>query len=576
MSTLASTSTSSQLYGLSSGLDWSTIVNKLVQVEQAPEALLNTQSSKAATQSAAFAAIGTKLTALTTDLAKLKDSNFFNSRSASSSNTTNASASADTGTALGNYAFNVIGLATASVQQGTLSSSKPLSSTSDVSGVVLSSAGFATAVTAGTFTINGQIVNIATTDTLQGVFDKISTATGGSVTGSYDPSSDEISLNSGNPIVLGSSNDTSNFAAATNLFANGSGNITSTTKVGGINLSTPLVNANFTTTITDGGSGAGSLLINGVSISYDASNDAVKDVLQRINNSTAGVTASYDSLNNRFQITNKNQGNLGISLSDTTGNFLTATGILGGTLQQGSNLTYTLNNGPVLTSRSNIIDSTSSSINGLKVSVQQTGTFNINVNSDTSTISSAISAFVSDYNSVQSYISSQIKTSTDSSGTVSAGTFTGNQDVEGLASTLRRLADATPLSGVISNLGSLGINGNGSDNTIALTDAAALGNALANNLDGVKTLFSDATKGLSVTLHKYVSKYNGTDGTIATNTTSLQKRISDIKSTIARLELKITADKNRYTLEFVAYEQVANNTTNQKQYLNSTFSTTNK
>ena len=71
--------------------------------------------------------------------------------------------------------------------------------------------------------------------------------------------------------------------------------MTSAAALGGVNLSSNLDKANTSITINDGGSGNGEFLINGVQINFDASTDSVTDVLQRINNSAAGVTATYDS-----------------------------------------------------------------------------------------------------------------------------------------------------------------------------------------------------------------------------------------------------------------------------------------
>ena len=72
----------------------------------------------------------------------------------------------------------------------------------------------------GTFTVNGHPVTIALTDSLADVFTKISTATGGHVTGAYDPTPgvDGIKLTSDNgELVLGAANDTSNFTLAMKL-----------------------------------------------------------------------------------------------------------------------------------------------------------------------------------------------------------------------------------------------------------------------------------------------------------------------------------------------------------------------
>ena len=167
--------------------------------------------------------------------------------------------------------------------------------------------------------------------------------------------------------------------------------------------------ANFATTISDGGSGNGEFLINGVQIDFNASTDSVNDVLQRINDSAAGVTATYDAVNNRFDLTNKTTGDVGISLQDVTGNFLTATGLSAGTLQRGNNLLYSINGGGTLTSQSNTIDGSSSGLTGLSITALAKGSTTVSVSSDTATISDAINSFVTDYNAVPSFIVSAIR-----------------------------------------------------------------------------------------------------------------------------------------------------------------------
>ena len=103
---------------------------------------------------------------------------------------------------------------------------------------------------------------------------------------------------------------------------------------------------------------------------------------------------------------------------------------------------YSVNGGGTLTSQSNTIDATASGIPGLSVTALAVGTAAISVQSDTSTIATAINSFVTDYNAVQNYISSQTATTTSSSGTVTPGTLTGDLDAEGIADQLRQLTDA--------------------------------------------------------------------------------------------------------------------------------------
>ena len=151
-----------------------------------------------------------------------------------------------------------------------------------------------------------------------------------------------------------------------------------------------------------------------MAINFNAAKDTVNDVLQRINNSAAGVSATYDSLDNQFELTDTSPGDVGISMQDVTGNFLAASGLSTGTLQAGNNLQYSINGGGTISSQSNTIDAGSSGITGLSVTALAEGTTTITVSSDTSGISSAINSFVSDYNAVQNYISSQTPSTTSS------------------------------------------------------------------------------------------------------------------------------------------------------------------
>src|SRR6185312_6657795 len=149
-------------------------------------------------------------------------------------------------------------------------------------------------------------------------------------------------------IVLGSATDSSNFLQAAQLFNNNetgstTRSITSSLALGHIQVTNNMSSANLQTAIVDDGTGNGAFTVNGVTINYNASTDSIQNVLDRITNSTAGVTASYDSLNNRFVLTDKATGDIGISIQDVAGNFAAATGLSSGALQRGQNLLYTVN-----------------------------------------------------------------------------------------------------------------------------------------------------------------------------------------------------------------------------------------
>jgi flagellar hook-associated protein 2 len=571
--------------GLASGINWTSIVNEMLTAEAAPETQMNTEETADENKKTAYQTIGTDLTTLNTDATTLSNPSFFDSRTTTLSDPSVASATAASGTALGTYTFDVTHLASDSVQVGSTASA-PLSSTDNVDNLVLSSAGFATPITAGTITVNGQTITISTSETLQDVFNDISTATDGAVTGSYTTSTDtdgkisgdEITLSNTDPtnttpITLGSDTDTSNFLQAAELYNNGTDTVTSAAALGGVNLSNNLDEANTSITINDGGSGNGEFIINGVQFKFDAETDSVSDVLQEINNSAAGVTATYDPANNRFELTNTSPGDVGISLQDVTGNFLAATGLSSGKLQAGNNLEYSINGGGTLTSQSNTIDAGSSGITGLSITALGAGSTTISVGSDTSTISSAISSFVTDYNAVQNYISSQTTSTTSSTGTVTPGLLTGDMDVENIAFTLRQLVDATPSGGTtgVENLNDLGITSNGTDNTLSLSDTTTLDNALTNNLSAVQNLFTNATTGLATTLGSYLTGVTGSNGVLATDESNMTSEAKSMATNISTLQAKIANDRTTLDNEFAAMETAINSLNTDKQFLNNYF-----
>jgi flagellar hook-associated protein 2 len=226
-------------------------------------------------------------------------------------------------------------------------------------------------------------------------------------------------------------------------------------------------------------------------------------------------------------------------------------------LTHGNNLLYTINNGPTLVSQSNTIDSSSSGITGLSVTALTTGTTNVTVSTDTSSITTAVQNFVNAYNTVQGYLTTQSASSTDSTGAVTAGVLTGDQAAAELASNLRNNSltsvSVAGLSQTFSNLAGLGVKSNGYDNTITL-DTTVLASALSTNLSDVKKLFSDSTNGLAVKLNTYLNNTIGDAGTIPNHQTALTTQSNSINTQIANLEKQITSDSNYWTTEFQAME----------------------
>ena len=558
--------------GLASGMNWSTIVTELANAERAPETQWQTTQSTLNQQNNAFGTIQSYLNNLQADITKLKDPTLFSASSATTSDSTIATATTSTGAIPGTYSFNISQLATAAQTTGISNISQKLVPDNNPADVTIGTAGFATAVTDGTFTVNGAQVTIASTDSLKNVFNNIASATHNAVTANYNSTSDAITLTSASPITLGSGADTSNFLQVAQLYSSGSNSVSSTSALGRAKLTSSLDSSGLATAITDGGSGNGSFSVNGVTINYNASTDSLQDIINRVNSSGAGVNLEYDSLNNRFTLANQNTGNVGTSLQDNTGNVLGAMGLTDGTLTAGKNLLYTVNgNAQQLQSESNTITPDSSTIAGLSLTALKTGTVSATVALDTSGVTSAMQSFVNDYNTVQGYITTQTASTTDSTGTVTAGLLTGDPTAEGIANDLRN-STLSPLSGVsglsatYSQLANMGITSNGHDNTVSL-DTTALSTALTNNLSQVTSFFTDATHGWATQFTSYLTDTTGNNGTLPAHETALTQQSNNINTQISNLETKITADSNTWTTEFQNMETATAQTNQELSYL---------
>lgn len=570
--------------GLASGFDWKTLVDALAEAERVPQTRLKADQSTLQQRNSAYGSLKSQLLSLKTSVDTLKDSALYDSRTVTNSDTSVATATVATGAMPGTYAFNIYQLATSASLSGQSDVGKAVGSAA----TTLAAAGFGTDITTGTFSINGKAITIdSTLRTLQEVFDSIKTATddgsGGYIKGTYDADQDKIILSatgslSGKPIVLSAPGDTSNFLAAAQLNYNDSGQVTSAAKLGAVKVSATLENANFATAVTGGS--AGKFSINGVAITYDATQDSVTKLIARINASSAGVVASYDSVNDRFQLTNQATGDNGVALEDVQGNFLAASGLLDGVLQRGNNLRYSVNNSGILTSLSNTISASNSGITGLTVNALKAGTddthpatTNVTVKTDTAKIASSVNSFISAYNQTQSMIDSYTASSTDATGAVSAGVLAGQADAADIASGLRARSfkPVTGATGAITSLSSLGIQTSGYDNSLTLSDSATLTDALQNNLDGVRDFFTRDTTGMAARMSAFLDGTAGENGTLVTTQTNLTTQANSIDTQIANLERIVVADKERLSASFVAMETAQAKIQEQSKYLTSKF-----
>ncbi len=557
-----------QLSGLISGFDWKTFVDTIIDLERTPAKKLEAEIETNLDKVDSLDGVGTMLTSLNTAITALNTDGVFDARTASTSGTGWTATAASTASP-GSAAFTVTQLATAAKITSTNDIGNNIAAGSDVSGVSLANLGTGTALTAGVFTVNGARVTVDLGSSLADLFTAIGTATGGKVTASYNATDDKITLANTvevppntTPIVLGSSTDTSNFLTITRLANNAGTSITSSTKLGAVNPTATLDNARLKTPISGvDGSGNGSFTINGVAITYNTGTDTLNSVISRINAAGAGVTAAFDPITDKVSLQNTSTGDLGFSLSDTTGTFLSSLGLASGaTLTAGLNAQFSVNGGPTITSMNNTLTADSHGITGLSLTTTSLGSQTVSIAADTTSVRTKIDAFINSFNSVQSFIDTQSKV-TSENGKVTTSTLSDNREIQSWGSSLRsNIFAAVPgLSSTLSQLSHIGIDFSGTSSLLSLKEPTKLEAALKDRPSEVSAMFRQSSTGIFARLNTLLDSFNGgslgTGGILAKQKTSLTTSNTSLTNQIADIDRRLVQRRSILEAGFIAMER---------------------
>ena len=93
------------LSGLSSGFDWKTMVDKITQVNQMPQAAVRKEQSGLTTQNNILSQLNTRLTDLKAKVDALQSSALYTARKSTSSDTSVAAVTTDNGAVLGDFSL---------------------------------------------------------------------------------------------------------------------------------------------------------------------------------------------------------------------------------------------------------------------------------------------------------------------------------------------------------------------------------------------------------------------------------------------------------------------------------------
>ncbi|MGC8494101.1 MAG: flagellar filament capping protein FliD [Syntrophobacteraceae bacterium] len=496
MSTVSPTSSSTiSLTALGTGIDWQSIVSQLTSVSEQELTPYNDQISAYNTQISAWGTISSDLGSLQTASNTLASPTGLSLYTTSvSSNSSTSASSLLTATASSSANVGTYSVVINSVAQSQQMASTDFSSQTNALNLT------------GSFTVNGQTVSLAASDTLQTLQTKINALDSGSTPSGVTAS---IIQDSASTYRMVLSSDTTGAAGMTLADATGSTALESlgfnTSGVTGgtantTNGTTPITSASLISGIAGYSWKSGDTISisgtnhSGTSVSGNftiGQNSTVQDLLNQINSVFGNVAATVTS-SGQIQVADSATGASQLSVSLTPSNASLGfgsftTGPVQDVIQQGTNASFSVD-GMNISSASNTAANVLSGVTLNLLAASPGTTLTLNVGHDTSGIETEVNSMISAYNQVISDINTQ--NTYNSTTNTTGGPLFGDPTLQGLKSQLADTALSQIGTGTYNTLTSIGIT-IGANGTLSM-DKSTFEQAMATNFQAVTQIFQDS------------------------------------------------------------------------------------
>lgn len=318
---------------------------------------------------------------------------------------------------------------------------------------------------------------------------------------------------------------------------------------------------NYTSLTQDMGTGSIAITVNGTTknVTIDDSNKTLQGVRDAINAANAGVKASIVQVSSgayKMVLESASTGvsaKMSIDVTGATGDLADLTYKTGTTnmnqLQDGLDAQLSIN-GLSVTRSSNTI---SDVIGGVTLTLQKESgstAVSMSVGSDTSSLKTKVSAFVTAYNA----LNTQIKTLR---GTVDAkGTLSGESVLLSLGNSIRGITTATFASNQLSKLG-ISLDKSG----VMSLDSAKLDTALANDTSAVVATLNAMGASVETNLNAYVTNI------IPGRQTGLQATVKNIQKSAERLDARLEQIQTRLLKQYTSLDTLLQKLQGQSNYV---------
>ncbi|WP_110656238.1 flagellar filament capping protein FliD [Salinicola halimionae] len=293
------------------------------------------------------------------------------------------------------------------------------------------------------------------------------------------------------------------------------------------------------------------------------SDDSLEDIRDSINKADTGATASIVFNGSEYQLTLTSEETgtqSAIEVSDGDGLF----GFNETVSAQDAKLEV---NGISITSQSNTVEGALEGVTFNLTSITE-GAETLSVSKDTASMTKAVKAFVTAYNSFQS--TSDSLTSYDSE-SESAGVLLGNSTMRSIESRLRGALGYSDGDGALSMLSDLGIERQ-LDGTLKVDDDK-LNAAISTDSDAVSQFFAgvDGKGGMSASIDDTMGGILDDGGLLQIATDGIDSTLERLSDRYARTQESIDATVARYRTQFASLDSLVSQMNSTSDYLTQQF-----
>jgi flagellar hook-associated protein 2 len=291
-------------------------------------------------------------------------------------------------------------------------------------------------------------------------------------------------------------------------------------------------------------------------------------VINRINGSAAGVTASYDSIKDQVVLQSRATGAGAITLDDKGGSLLQAMGLANGNtvtgvVTTGANAVYKVN-GDSFSATSNAVTD-AGGVQGLSLTLKDvtTGPVQVSVNVDTSKAQKGVQEFIDAYNAFADDVEKYTKSSDPKVRAVlqsNSAVLSARDRILNMLTSPTKLSDNT--NGI---LGELGISsGEAGSNPVSAgskglrfqLDAVKLGQLLTTNPNRVAEITGAlGDNGIFSKVNSYLRSASSVTGAFSTAQDSAKTQIKDLDDQMTRMDKRLESKRKRLEMQFQAMEK---------------------